>query len=226
MSIKLEESWLNLLADQFEQPYFQELKKALTDEKQQGNTVFPPGALIFKALDFCPVAETKVVILGQDPYHNPGQAHGLSFSVPRGIAPPPSLVNIFKELNDDLNLPIPEHGNLESWARQGVLLLNSSLTVRAFEAGSHARLGWIQFTDVVIERLSQARENLVFMLWGNFARSKRDLIAADRGHLVLESAHPSPLSAYRGFLGCRHFSSANDYLKHTGQSEISWALPE
>lgn len=224
MPIKLDESWLKLLADQFDAPYFVELKKALQEDKRQGIQVFPPGPLIFNALDLCPVSNVKVVILGQDPYHNPGQAHGLSFSVPASVPPPPSLVNIFKEIEDDLRIPIPNHGNLEGWAKQGVLLLNSSLTVRAFQAGSHSRLGWMQFTDAIIERLSKQRKNLVFMLWGNHARTKRDLIAPDQGHYVLESAHPSPLSAYKGFLGCRHFSSANDYLKHTEQTPIDWAL--
>lgn len=224
MSVKLEPSWLELLTDQFDLPYFQEIKHTLTTEKQQGIAVYPPGSQIFHALDLCPVEATKVVILGQDPYHNPGQAHGLSFSVPPGVPAPPSLINIYKEIEDDLGIPIPSHGNLEKWAEQGVLLLNASLTVRAFQAGSHARIGWMEFTDAIIQRLAQKRNNLVFMLWGNFARAKKALIPMDHGHLVLEAAHPSPLSAYKGFLGCRHFSSANEYLVHTGQTPIDWNL--
>lgn len=224
MSIKLEASWLELLADQFEKPYFQELKRILTEDKKQGIAVFPPGAFIFNALDLCPVDKTKVVILGQDPYHNPGQAHGLSFSVPPGVPAPPSLVNIYKEIEDDLGIPVPNHGNLEKWAKQGVLLLNASLTVRAFQAGSHAKIGWTEFTDVIIQRLANNRHNLVFMLWGNYARAKKALIPENHGHLVLEAAHPSPLSAYRGFLGCRHFSVANEFLNDTEQTPIDWNL--
>jgi uracil-DNA glycosylase len=224
MPVKLEESWLRLLGDQFELPYFSAIKKTLTEEKQQGQMVYPPGPQIFHALDLCPVDKTKVVILGQDPYHNPGQAHGLSFSVPRGVAPPPSLINIFKELEDDLRIPLSAHGNLESWARQGVLLLNSSLTVRAYSAGSHAKLGWSLFTNCLISRLSEQREHLVFLLWGAHARAKKELITLERKHLILESAHPSPLSAYKGFLGCRHFSQTNEFLLHTGQTPIEWAL--
>ncbi|HSQ41048.1 MAG TPA: uracil-DNA glycosylase [Fibrobacteraceae bacterium] len=224
MAVKLESSWLHLLEDQFSQPYFLAIKKSLVEEKKRGVTVYPPGSLIFNALDLCPVEQVKVVIIGQDPYHNPQQAHGLSFSVPNGVAPPPSLLNIFKEIEDDLGLAIPPHGNLEAWARQGVLLLNASLTVRAFQAGSHANLGWTQFTDTLIQRLSSQRKNLVFMLWGNYARAKRELVTPDRGHLVLEAAHPSPFSAYKGFFGCRHFSLANDYLKHVGQIPIDWSL--
>lgn len=224
MPIQLEASWLELLSDQFQQPYFLQLKQKLAAEKQNGITIFPPGAQIFSALDLCPVENTKVVILGQDPYHNPGQAHGLSFSVPVGTPAPPSLVNIFKELEDDLGIPIPHHGNLESWARQGVLLLNATLTVQAHLAASHARLGWTHFTDCIIQRLSAQKQNLVFMLWGNHARAKKALITPHQGHLILETVHPSPLSAHRGFLGCRHFSTANDYLKHTGQTPIRWQL--
>jgi len=224
MSVKLESSWLKLLEDQFSAPYFLELKQALTADKQQGVSVYPPGPMIFNALDLCPVPAVKVVILGQDPYHNPGQAHGLSFSVPNGVAPPPSLINIYKELEDDLNIPIPKQGNLENWAKQGVLLLNASLTVRAFQAGSHSRIGWIQFTDTLIQRLSAEREKIVFLLWGNFARAKKDLVAPNRNHLILEAAHPSPLSAYKGFLGCRHFSLANEFLTATDQTPIRWNL--
>ena len=224
MAVKLEQSWLTLLGDQFEAPYFLALKQALVDEKAKGATVFPPGAQIFRALDLCPVEAVKVVILGQDPYHNPGQAHGLSFSVPKSVPIPPSLVNIYKEIEDDLGFPPPSHGNLESWASQGVLLLNASLTVRAFQAASHSKLGWTQFTDALIQRLSAQRKHLVFMLWGSYARAKKDLIAPKQGHLVLESAHPSPLSAYKGFLGNRHFSQANDYLIHSGQTPIDWRI--
>jgi uracil-DNA glycosylase len=225
MAISLESSWLSLLEDQFTLPYFAKLKQVLLDDRKQGVEVYPPAKLIFNALDLCPVDQVKVVIIGQDPYHNPDQAHGLSFSVPPHVAIPPSLLNIYKEIEDDLNIPIAKHGNLESWDRQGVLLLNASLTVRACQAGSHAKIGWTEFTDVIIQRLSAKRNNLVFLLWGNYARAKKDLIVADRGHLILEAVHPSPLSAYRGFLGCRHFSLTNDYLRHTGQTPIDWALP-
>ncbi|NLB64253.1 MAG: uracil-DNA glycosylase [Fibrobacter sp.] len=226
MGVKLESSWLELLGDQFEQDYFKKIKAELIQEKKKGERIFPPGPLIFNAFDSCPVEDTKVVIMGQDPYHNPGQAHGLSFSVPQGLPPPPSLVNIFKELTDDLHLPMPTHGNLESWAAQGVLLLNSSLTVRAFNAGSHFYLGWEKFTNTAIERLSQRKKHIVFMLWGNPARKKKSLIDPQGEHLILEAVHPSPLSAYRGFLGCRHFSSANDFLQATGQEPIDWQLPD
>lgn len=224
MSVNLEASWLELLEDQFTQEYFTRIKSTLVAEKNQGERIFPPGSLIFNAFDSCPVDKTKVVIIGQDPYHNPGQAHGLSFSVPRGVPPPPSLLNIFKELCDDLHLPMPTHGNLESWAAQGVLLLNSSLTVRAFKAGSHFHLNWEQFTNTAIQRLSQQKKHLVFMLWGNPARKKKTLIDPKGEHLVLEAVHPSPLSAYRGFLGCRHFSAANDFLQATGQTPIDWEV--
>lgn len=219
--VKLDPTWLELLSDQFEMPYFRHLKEVLVEEKKK-YTIYPPGSQIFAALDECPADKVKAVIIGQDPYHNPGQANGLCFSVSDGIAPPPSLVNIFKELHDDLGIPVPQSGNLENWAHQGILLLNSSLTVRAHQAASHSQIGWQQFTDTVIERISATRENLVFLLWGSHAIRKKALIAKDRGHLVLEAPHPSPLSAYRGFFGCRHFSKANAFLKSKGLEEINW----
>lgn len=219
--IKLDPTWLELLRDQFEMPYFQHLKAVLIEEKKK-YAVYPPGSKIFAALDECPVDKVKAVIIGQDPYHNPGQANGLCFSVSDGIEPPPSLVNIFQELHDDLGIPIPQSGNLENWAKRGVLLLNSSLTVRAHQAASHSQIGWQQFTDTIIERLSATKENLVFLLWGNYAIRKKALVAPDRGHLILEAPHPSPLSAYRGFFGCRHFSKANAFLKSKGIAEIDW----
>lgn len=223
MQIRLESSWLTLLEDQFEQPYFKKIKDFLLNEKKSA-TVYPPSARIFAALDFCPISETKVIIIGQDPYHNPGQAHGLSFSVPFGVMPPPSLVNIFKELKDDLGVSIPSHGNLESWAKQGVLLLNASLTVRAHQAASHSEIGWQKFTDTIIERLSQNKENLVFLLWGSHAIKKKSLVAPNRGHLILEAPHPSPLSSYRGFFGCKHFSKTNAFLASKGLPTIDWEI--
>lgn len=222
-SVKLEASWLSLLHDLFQEPWFLELKGKLVAERKL-YTVYPPGAQMFAAMDLCPVEKTRVVILGQDPYHNPGQAHGLCFSVPDGIKPPPSLVNIFKELQSDLGLSPPAHGNLEAWARQGVLLLNTSLSVRANEAASHFPLGWERFTDAVIKRLAEHKPNLVFLLWGRPARAKKKLIAEGRGHLVLEAAHPSPLSAYNGFFGCRHFSRTNEFLAAHGEEPIDWKL--
>lgn len=223
MQIRLESSWLTLLEDQFEQPYFKKIKEFLLNEKKSA-MVYPPSARIFAALDFCPISETKVVIIGQDPYHNPGQAHGLSFSVPYGVMPPPSLVNIFKELKDDLGVSIPSHGNLESWAKQGVLLLNASLTVRAHQAASHSEIGWQKFTDTIIERLSKEKENLVFLLWGSHAIKKKSLVAPNRGHLILEAPHPSPLSSYRGFFGCKHFSKTNAFLASKGLPTIDWEI--
>lgn len=223
MAVQLEASWLSLLQDQFESPYFKKIKEFLLKEKKDF-TVYPPSSRIFAALDFCPISQTKVVIIGQDPYHNPGQAHGLSFSVPTGIAPPPSLINIFKELHDDLGLAIPNHGNLEKWAKQGVLLLNASLTVRAHQAASHSEIGWQIFTNTVIERLSKEKENLVFLLWGSHAIKKKEIIAQNHGHLILEAPHPSPLSAYRGFFGCKHFSKTNQFLINKGLTPIDWDL--
>ncbi|MDR0714399.1 MAG: uracil-DNA glycosylase [Bacteroidales bacterium] len=222
MKPQIEESWLEILSDQFEQPYFAALKMFLVEEKQR-YTVYPPGALIFNAFAHTPFRQVKVVILGQDPYHGKGQAHGLSFSVPDGVAPPPSLENIFKEIQNDLGIPPSSSGNLESWADQGVFLLNATLTVRASTAGSHQNKGWETFTDKVIALLSAQREHLVFMLWGNYARAKKRLIDTQK-HLVLEAPHPSPFSAYSGFFGCKHFSKANEYLQQNGITPVDWSI--
>lgn len=218
----IDESWYRVLLPQFEAPYFAELKSFLINEKRQ-YTVYPPGPLIFNAFNLTPFDKVKVVILGQDPYHGPGQAHGLSFSVPDGVQFPPSLQNIFKELHDDLGVPVATSGNLEKWAREGVLLLNSSLTVRAGQAASHSCHGWEQFTDAAIRALSEQREHLVFILWGNYAIAKQSLIDSGK-HLILKSVHPSPLSAYRGFFGCHHFSKTNNYLIQNGINPIDWSL--
>jgi len=223
--VKLEPSWLNLLADLFETPWFAEIKNKIVQERKQ-YTIYPPANLFFNAMDLCPVPNTKVVILGQDPYHGTGQAHGLSFSVPRGVGIPPSLQNIYKELENDLGIKPATHGNLESWAKQGVLLLNASLSVRANQAASHFYIGWEQFTDSIIQRLSESKENLVFMLWGSFARKKKFLIAKNKNHLVLEAPHPSPLSAYQGFMGCKHFSKANQFLQAHELGAVCWQLPD
>lgn len=223
--IKLEPSWKTALRDQFEQPYMQQLREFLRQEHAAGKEIYPPGPLIFNALNSTPLDKVKVVILGQDPYHGPGQAHGLSFSVQPGIAAPPSLVNIFKELQRDLNIPIARHGCLQSWADQGVLLLNTTLTVERANAASHANKGWQLFTDRVIEVVSEQRSDVVFLLWGSHAQSKQKLIDATK-HLILKSVHPSPLSAYRGFLGCGHFSQTNRFLEQRGLAPIQWELPE
>jgi len=222
--VKLEPSWLSLLADIFETPWFAEIKSKIVQERKQ-YTIYPPANLFFNAMDLCSVPNTKVVILGQDPYHGVGEAHGLSFSVPRGISIPPSLQNIYKELELDLGIKPASHGNLESWAKQGVLLLNSSLSVRANQARSNFHVGWEQFTDSIIQRLSENKENLVFMLWGKDARNKKSLIAQNKNHLILEAPHPSPLSAHRGFIGCRHFSKANQFLQAHGLEHVCWQLP-
>jgi uracil-DNA glycosylase len=214
--------WKAILAEQFEAPYFAELKNFLVSEKQKYQ-VYPPGKLIFNAFDKTPFDEVKVVILGQDPYHGPGQAHGLCFSVPEGVNAPPSLVNIFKEINAELGIPVPNHGNLEGWARQGVLLLNATLTVRANIAGSHQGKGWEKFTDAVIRAVSDKKEGIVFLLWGKYAQAKASLIDESK-HKILRSAHPSPLSAYAGFMGCGHFSGTNDYLERIGKQKINWDL--
>ncbi len=222
--IKLESSWKEALHEEFEKPYMKQLGEFLRAEKAAGKVIFPPGPLIFNALNTTPLERIKVVIIGQDPYHGPGQAHGLCFSVQPGVPTPPSLQNIYKELHRDLNLPIPSHGYLQHWAEQGVLLLNTSLTVEQARAGSHAQAGWGPFTDKVIEVVSQRCENLVFLLWGSHAQSKQKLIDAQK-HLVLKSAHPSPLSAYRGFLGNGHFSRTNKFLEQHGLTPIDWSLP-
>lgn len=219
---KINESWYKVLAPEFEKDYFTQLKQFLVEEKKQ-YAIYPPGSMIFNAFNFTPFDEVKVVLLGQDPYHGVGQAHGLCFSVAEGVKPPPSLVNIFKELNDDLGVPIPSHGNLEKWARQGVLLLNATLTVRANQAGSHQQKGWEQFTDTAIKSLSDLRYGLVFILWGNYAQAKETLIDSSK-HLILKAPHPSPFSANRGFFGCKHFSKTNKFLAEKGKEPIDWSL--
>ena len=219
---QIEDSWLEVLADEFEKPYFANLKSFLTEEKLH-YAVYPPGSLIFNAFSHTPIQKVKIVILGQDPYHGKGQAHGLSFSVPSGVKPPPSLVNMFKEIESDMGIAPSTSGNLEYWADQGVFLLNATLTVRAATAGSHQNKGWEPFTDKVIETLSGQREHLVFMLWGNYARAKKQLINTQK-HLVLEAPHPSPFSAYNGFFGCKHFSKANDYLQQHGIAPVDWSV--
>lgn len=221
MNIKIEESWKHHLGNEFDKPYFTSLTQQVRQEYLNG-PCYPPGPLIFNAFNLCPFEQVKVVIIGQDPYHEPGQAMGLSFSVPEGVMMPPSLINIFKEIKDDLGTPMPKDGDLTRWARQGVLLLNATLTVRAHMANSHQRLGWSLFTDAAIRALSAEREGLVYMLWGGFARSKRTLIDNQR-NLVLESVHPSPLSANRGgWFGQHRFSRCNDYLKSLGKTPIIW----
>lgn len=218
----IEESWRNVLWEEFNAPYFHDLKKFLKEEKEQYQ-LFPPGKYIFNAYNLTPFDQVKVVLLGQDPYHNIGQAHGLCFSVQDGINHPKSLINIFKELRDDLGFPIPKSGNLEKWANQGVLLLNATLTVRAHVAGSHQGKGWETFTDTTIKALSEKREGLVFLLWGNYAQAKSALIDTSKHH-ILKTVHPSPLSASRGFFGCKHFSKSNELLRKSGKTEIDWKL--
>ena len=220
MNVKIEESWKRHLADEFEKDYFVRLTEFVRTEYAQG-AVYPPGRLIFNAFDLCPFDKVKVVIIGQDPYHGPGQAHGLCFSVNDGVPFPPSLVNIFKEIQNDLGTPVPATGNLTRWAEQGVLMLNATLTVRAHQAGSHQRKGWEEFTDAAIRCLAEEREGLVFILWGSYAQKKGAFIDRQK-HLVLASAHPSPLSAYNGFFGNRHFSRANEYLTAQGKTPIVW----
>jgi len=219
---KIEPEWLEVLRPEFEKPYFTELKSFLLEEKKLYR-VYPPGNRIFAAFDYTPFSKVKVVILGQDPYHGDGQAHGLCFSVPDGIAVPPSLVNIYKELNSDLGIPIPKSGNLEKWAKQGVLLLNATLTVRANQAGSHQKHGWENFTDEVIRQLSARHSGLIFLLWGSYAQAKEVLIDTSK-HFILKTVHPSPLSVYRGFFGCRHFSKTNELLVKSGKEPIDWTL--
>ncbi|MBN1115668.1 MAG: uracil-DNA glycosylase [Bacteroidales bacterium] len=222
VNVQIEESWKELLSKEFESDYFLQLREFLVEEKEKFR-VYPPGSQIFNAFNLTPLESVRVVIIGQDPYHGHGQAHGLCFSVPAGVNPPPSLVNIFKEINNDLGLPVPAHGNLEKWAKQGVLLLNATLTVRANQAGSHQGKGWEQFTDSVIQKLSAKKTGLVFILWGKFAQAKAELID-DKRHYILKAAHPSPFSAYNGFFGCRHFSKTNEILKRHGFEGIDWKL--
>ncbi len=219
---QIEESWKTRLMQEFTAQYFSQLKEQLTEEKKRF-VIYPPGSLIFSAFDHTPFDAVKVVIIGQDPYHGAGQANGLCFSVSNGIPKPPSLENIFKELKTDLGISVPVTGNLEKWANQGVLLLNASLTVRANTANSHQNLGWHTFTDAVIRILSDQKQGLVFLLWGKFAQGKEALIDISKHH-ILKAAHPSPLSAYNGFFGCRHFSKTNELLRMQGKKEIDWAI--
>lgn len=224
MDVKIEEGWKAVLANEFRQDYFLHIVTTLKTEKITGRTIYPPGSLIFNAFTQTPFDDVKVVLIGQDPYHGPGQAMGLSFSVPRGIKPPPSLQNIFKEIRSDLGIPMdPGHGDLTAWARQGLLLLNASLTVRANEPMSHSGIGWMNFTDAVIRTLSDKKDNLVFLLWGRFAQEKQPLIDETK-HAVLKAAHPSPFSADKGFFGCRHFSKTNELLVKYGKDPIDWSL--
>ena len=222
MDVKIEQSWKERLSSEFEKDYFSQLITFVKEEYRQ-RTVYPPGPCIFSAFEHCPFDKVKVVILGQDPYHGSGQAHGLCFSVPQGTPPPPSLKNIFKELQSDVDFKIPEHGNLEKWAQQGVLLINTTLTVREAKPTSHAGKGWETFTDAAIRAVSNQRDDVVFLLWGNFAFTKQVLIDIHK-HKVLKAPHPSPLSASRGFFGCQHFSKTNAYLKSVGQTVIDWQI--
>ena len=222
VQVKIEESWREALSAEFSKPYFEELVRSLHAEKAAGVRIFPPGGLIFRAFELCPLPDVKVVILGQDPYHGYGQAMGLSFSVPVGVPAPPSLKNIFKEIEDDLGVKMSGRPNLEPWARQGVLLLNAVLTVREGQPTSHAGIGWQTFTDAVIRCISERCEGVVFMLWGNYARSKAALIDSSR-HFILQAAHPSPL-ARGAFFGCRHFSQANAILRSEGKAPVDWRL--
>ncbi len=220
MNVRIEDSWKKELAEEFEKPYFAQLTEFVRNEYSTG-TIYPPAKLIFNAFDHCPFDKVKVVIIGQDPYHGAGQANGLCFSVNKGIAMPPSLVNIFKEISSDTGKPMPTDGDLTRWSRQGVLLLNATLTVRAGNAGSHQRRGWEEFTDAAIRTLAEKREKIVFILWGSYAQRKGAFIDREK-HLVLTSPHPSPLSAYAGFFGNHHFTLTNDYLVKNGKEPIEW----
>ena len=220
---KMEQSWKSLLKEEFESDYFSTLREFLVEERKN-HIIYPPGSLIFKAFDETPVPKVKAVILGQDPYHGENQAHGLCFSVNDGIKIPPSLKNIYKELDADLGIQEPSSGNLTAWAKQGVLLLNATLTVRKANAGSHQGKGWEQFTDTAIRKLSDERTKLVFLLWGKYAQNKESLINKNNGHLILKAPHPSPFSAYTGFLGCKHFSQSNAFLQSNGIEPINWNL--
>lgn len=223
-TIQLHESWLSRLDDQFDQPYMTKLRKFLITRKQHHSVIYPAGAQIFNALNSTHFDDVRVVILGQDPYHGPGQAHGLCFSVLPGVRIPPSLANIYREIESDIGIAKPEHGYLQSWADQGVLLLNAVLTVERGQAGSHQGKGWEQFTDTIVQLLNDQRQGLVFMLWGSYAM-KKGAVIKQRKHLILKAPHPSPLSAHRGFLGCRHFSSANQYLQEQQSPPIDWSVP-
>jgi uracil-DNA glycosylase len=224
-AIRLHPSWLGRVGNEFAQPYMADLKRFLVAERTSGKRIFPKGSEWFRALDLTPLEKVRVVILGQDPYHGPGQAHGLCFSVRHGVQPPPSLVNIFKELESDLGIKPARHGFLDLWAKQGVLLLNSVLTVEMGRAASHRDRGWERFTDAVVREVNARDEPVVFMLWGSYAQKKAEFVDASR-HLVLKAAHPSPLSAHTGFFGCKHFSRANAFLENKGLPPIDWALPE
>ena len=223
MDVKIEASWKEALQEEFCKPYFQQIVEFLKVEKTQGKIIYPPGSLIFNAFNTTPFGKVKVVLIGQDPYHGPGQAHGLCFSVQNEIALPPSLQNIYKELHNDIGIPIPKTGNLTHWAEQGVFLLNASLTVRAGDPMSHSRIGWATFTDAVIQIISSQKKNIVFLLWGKFAQDKQMLIDTTK-HYVLKAAHPSPLSASSGFFGCRHFSKTNNFLVKNGIDPVDWAV--
>ncbi len=222
MSVNIHDSWSAVLKDEFEKPYFKSIKEFLVTEKKAGKAIYPPGSLIFNAFNSTPFDEVNVVVLGQDPYHNPGQAMGLSFSVPQGVRTPPSLKNIYKELNQDVGTTIPDHGDLTNWTKQGVLLLNAMLTVEHKKAGSHKKIGWQEFTNAVIKKISDEKEGVVFLLWGNFAKGKRELID-EMKHYVLDSAHPSPLAG-GAFFGNHHFSKTNELLKQQGKTEIDWQI--
>lgn len=224
MDVKIESSWKEVLKDEFSKPYFQQVVTFLKTEKAAGKTIYPPGPLIFNAFNQTPFSKLRVVLIGQDPYHGNGQAHGLSFSVPNGVNPPPSLLNIFKEIQSDIGVAMPrEYGNLTRWAEQGVLLLNAALTVRANEPFSHAKSGWAEFTDAVIKKISDEKKGIIFLLWGKFAQEKQILID-ETAHFVLKAAHPSPFSADKGFFGCRHFSKTNELLTQQGLAPIDWKL--
>ncbi|MBO9595018.1 MAG: uracil-DNA glycosylase [Niabella sp.] len=223
MEVAIEQSWKKELQDEFQKPYFETLAEHLKTEKQAGKTIYPAGKNIFNAFNTTPFNQVKVLLLGQDPYHGPGQAHGLCFSVQKGVPPPPSLVNIYKELHADLGVPIPKSGDLTHWAQQGVFMLNASLTVRAGEPMSHAKIGWATFTDAVIRKVSDHKQHVVFILWGRFAQEKAALIDASK-HLIIKSAHPSPLSAHNGFFGSRPFSKTNEYLVAHGIDPVDWKV--
>ena len=223
MDVKIEDSWKAVLQNEFTKPYFLQIVMHLKTERAAGKIIYPPGALIFNAFNKTPFDKVKVVLLGQDPYHGAGQAMGLSFSVPDGITPPPSLINIYKELNNDTGMKIPSTGNLTKWAEQGVLLLNAALTVRANEPASHSKIGWMDFTDAVIKKISDEKKGVIFLLWGRFAQDKQSLIDETK-HFVLKAAHPSPFSADKGFFGCKHFSKTNQLLIQQGLQPIDWAV--